>query len=70
MQKSQLDEVVHRVNNLLGTIQIQAEVARGDGSAEAYAAAMACSVESARRTRAELVQLVPGRGDPRTADGS
>ena len=63
MQRSQLDEVVHRVNNLLGTIEIQAEVARGDGSAAAYAAAMQLIVDSAKRTQSELARLVPRCGD-------
>lgn len=72
MERSQLDEVVHRVNNLLGTIEIQAEVARGDGSAAAFADALRVIVESARRTRTDLARIT-GRpvagGAPPGADG-
>ncbi|MBM3974363.1 MAG: hypothetical protein FJ301_09725 [Planctomycetes bacterium] len=51
MTKTPFDELVHRVNNLLGTIEIQAEVAKALGDAAAYADAMQKIVESARRTQ-------------------
>ncbi|HEX6812190.1 MAG TPA: hypothetical protein VF384_11245 [Planctomycetota bacterium] len=57
MPRTPFDEVVHRVNNLLGTIEIQAEVARGDGALPAYVDALAQIVESARRTREEVARL-------------
>lgn len=61
MAQRQLDEVVHRVNNLLGTIEIQAEVAQGEGSAAALADALRVIVESARRTKVEIDRIT-GRG--------
>jgi hypothetical protein len=51
------EDILHRVNNLLGTIEIQAEVARTIGSTDALLEAIAHIVESARRTRAELDAL-------------
>lgn len=57
MSRTPFDELVHRVNNLLGTIEIQAEVARGEATLAAYAAAMAHIVESAARTRDEVRRL-------------
>ena len=35
MTRTPFEELVHRVNNLLGTIEIQAEVAQATGTAEA-----------------------------------
>ncbi|MCR9245020.1 MAG: hypothetical protein NXI31_08300 [bacterium] len=52
------EQLVHRVNNLLGTIEIQAEVARAEGSIAAHAEALRFIVESATQTRAELNQLL------------
>lgn len=57
MVRSPFDELVHRVNNLLGTIELQGEVARLDGTLEAHAEAMRLIVESARRTLAEMREL-------------
>lgn len=54
------EQLVHRVNNLLGTIEIQAEVAHADGSLAAHAEALRFIVESAAQTRAELTQLLAG----------
>jgi hypothetical protein len=51
------DELVHRVNNLLGTIEIQAELARSEGTMPAHVNAMAHIVESATRTREDLLRL-------------
>lgn len=62
MSRTPFDELVHRINNLLGTIELQAEVARGSDTVAAYAAAMASIVESARRTAAEVQQLRQQRG--------
>lgn len=61
MGRTAFDELVHRVNNLLGTIEIQAELARGDGSVAAYAEAMAQIVESARRTQEDVARLRAAR---------
>ncbi len=57
MSRTPFDELVHRVNNLLGTIEVQAEVARSDGSLQAHAAALAQIVESARRTQDDVRRL-------------
>jgi hypothetical protein len=57
MTRSPFDELAHRVNNLLGTIELQGEVARLDGTLEAHAEAMRQIVESARRTLAEMREL-------------
>jgi hypothetical protein len=66
MPRAPFDDLVHRVNNLLGTIEMQAEVARGDGSLAAYAEAMATIVEAARRTAADVRRL---RGSGSGGDG-
>ncbi|MFK7740455.1 MAG: hypothetical protein AB8H80_09025 [Planctomycetota bacterium] len=50
-----MEHVQHRVNNLLGTIEIQAEVARTLGTVAAYEVAMEHIVRSARRTRETLL---------------
>ena len=63
MTRAPFDELVHRINNLLGTIEIQAEVARAAGSLESHAEALRHIVESARRTQEEVQRLrVASRG--------
>ena len=57
MARTAFDELVHRVNNLLGTIEIQAELARNDATLSAHVDAMAHIVESARRTREDVARL-------------
>lgn len=57
MTKTPFDELVHRVNNLLGTIEIQAEVAKALGDVAAYADAMQKIVDSARRTQDDVRRL-------------
>ena len=57
MSRTPFDELVHRVNNLLGTIGIQAELARSEGTLTAHQAALASIVESAGRTQAEIQKL-------------
>jgi len=54
MVRSPFEDLVHRVNNLLGTIEIQVEVAQAEGTLAAHAAALATIADSARRTHAEL----------------
>ncbi|MFN3243452.1 MAG: hypothetical protein ACE37K_18255 [Planctomycetota bacterium] len=61
-ERSPVDDILHRVNNLLGTIQIQSEVARSIGTVEAMTQALDLIVESARRTGEEL-QVLRGRAD-------
>jgi len=57
MARSPFDELVHRINNLLGTIEIQAEVARSTGTLEAHATALRLIVESAQRTNDDVRRL-------------
>lgn len=57
MARTAFDELVHRINNLLGTIEIQAELARSEGTLPAHVNAMAHIVESADRTREDVVRL-------------
>lgn len=57
MGRTPFDELEHRVNNLLGTIEIQIELARSDGTLAAHIEALQHIAESARRTREELLRL-------------
>ncbi len=52
--RSAVEDILHRVNNLLGTIEIQSEVARAVGTPEAMTQALDLIVDSARRTKDEL----------------
>ncbi|MCK5945502.1 MAG: hypothetical protein KAI24_26165 [Planctomycetes bacterium] len=56
-ERSPVDDILHRVNNLLGTIEIQSEVARSVGTVEAMTQALDFIVDSARRTREELREI-------------
>lgn len=57
MTRRPFEELVHRVNNLLGTIEIQAEVAQATGTAEACLDALRRIVESARKTQDDVRRL-------------
>jgi hypothetical protein len=57
MGRTPFDELEHRVNNLLGTIEIQIELARSEASLAAHIVALQHIAESARRTREELQRL-------------
>ena len=59
-ERALVDEVLHRVNNLLATIEVQSEVARTVDTSEAMRQALEFIVESARRTQQELQKLRPG----------
>lgn len=63
MDSSRIADILHRVNNLLGTIEIQSEVARTIGTTDALTEAIEHIVESARKTRAELHELRSARED-------
>ncbi len=58
-----IEDILHRVNNLLGTIEIQSEVARTIGTTDALKEAIDHIVESARKTQADLDQLRDGQRD-------
>jgi hypothetical protein len=62
-ERSDVDDILHRVNNLLGTIEIQSEVARAIGSVESMTQALDLILRSARRTRDELAVIRGGRED-------
>jgi hypothetical protein len=55
-----IDELLHRVNNLLGTIQTQVEVARETGTFEACRDALRMIAESASRTQAMVQRFRAG----------
>jgi hypothetical protein len=57
MTRTPFEELVHRVNNLLGTIEIQAEVAQATGTTEACLDALRRIVESARKTQDDVRRL-------------
>ena len=61
--RSPVEDILHRVNNMLGTIEIQSEVARSIGTVEAMTQALDLIVASARRTRGELEVLRGGKAD-------
>lgn len=63
MARPPFDELVHRINNLLGTIQVQAELARAVGTLDAHATALRLILESAARTHDDVQRL---REDSRT----
>jgi hypothetical protein len=64
MASTPFDELVHRVNNLLGTIEVQTEVAGLDGSLAAHREALRHIAESAARTRDEIRRLRAAAGEP------
>jgi len=63
MAGTPFDELVHRVNNLLGTIEVQGEVAKLEGTLPAHQEALRHITESARRTRDEIQRLRAGGGE-------
>lgn len=66
MAGSPFEDLAHRVNNLLGTIEVQLEVARLDGTLAAHQEALRHIAESAARTRDELRRLrAGGQGESR-----
>jgi hypothetical protein len=64
MSGTPFDELVHRVNNLLGTIEVQVEVANLDGALPAHREALRHIADSARRTRDEIRRLRAAGGEP------
>ena len=50
MARAALDELLHRINNLLGTIQLQVEVANTIGTHAACHEALRLIADSAART--------------------
>lgn len=57
MSPTPFDQLVHRVNNLLGTIELQAEFARSAGTLAAYAEALDRIAAAAARTQEDVRRL-------------
>ena len=60
MAKTQIEELLHRINNLLGTIQLQVEVARTLGTHVACVEALRLIADSATRTDEAVRRLRTG----------
>lgn len=69
MSRTPFDELVHRVNNLLGTIELQADIARDDGTLARHVEALAHITASAAKTRDEIARLRAGGADRARRDG-
>jgi hypothetical protein len=70
MTRTSLEDLLHRVNNLLATIQLQAEVARLTGTLPAASNALRLIVEAADRTQAEVQRFrAGGQGGNGPGDG-
>lgn len=69
MSRSPFEDLVHRVNNLLSTIEIQGAVAEAEGTLAAYVAALAQITASARRTQEEMAVLRAASRRERASDG-
>lgn len=61
MSRAPVDELVHQLNNLLGTIQTQVEVADMVGTHAACQEALRRIAESAARTHATVQRFRAGR---------
>ena len=57
MGRTPLEDLLHRVNNLLGTIEIQADVAAAIDDLDGYRNAMRLILESARKTAVEVAAI-------------
>lgn len=57
MSRSSFENLVHCVNNLLGTIQMQTDVARALGTLQAHVEALRMIEESGRRAQSEVQRL-------------
>ena len=67
MVRSAFDDLVHRINNLLATIEIQREVARADGTLAAHVQALGSIADAARRTQDEVRALRRAQAADHTA---
>jgi nitrogen-specific signal transduction histidine kinase len=63
--RAAVEELLHRINNLLGTIRLQSDVAKTLGTPAAYAEALRLIVESADRTDETVSRLRASLGDAR-----
>lgn len=57
MGRAPIDDLLHRVNNLLGVIQLQAAAAQAVGTKEACLEALRLVRESADRTQQEVARF-------------
>ena len=55
-----IDDLLHRVNNLLGTIQVQVAAAKAVGTAEALEQALRLIAAAADRTHGEVQRFRRG----------
>ncbi|MGE3173713.1 MAG: hypothetical protein AB7O97_13900 [Planctomycetota bacterium] len=62
MARAPIDDLLHRVNNLLGTIELQAAAAGAAGTQDAHEQALRRIVESAQRTADEVRRFRAGGG--------
>ena len=62
MARESIDELLHRINNLLSTISTQAEVASVTGTLAAHQQALRTIVESAERTHDQVRRFRRERG--------
>jgi hypothetical protein len=63
MVRAPIDDLIHRLNNLLGTIELQAAVARHKNDLEGCLEALRLITESADRTREEVQRFRNSGGD-------
>lgn len=70
MGRAPIDELLHRVNNLLGTIQLQVAAATALDDKKACLEALRLIAESAERTRDEVQRFRAGNGPSVTTPGA
>jgi len=63
MRRSPLDDLLHRVNNLLGTIEMQVAAANAADTKAALQEALRMIAASAARTAAEVQRFRGGSSD-------
>jgi hypothetical protein len=62
MARAPIDDLLHRINNLLGTIQLQVAAANALDDKKACLDALRLIAESAERTREEVERFRNGGG--------
>jgi hypothetical protein len=70
MADAAIDDLLHRLNNLLGAIAMQGEVAAAVGTLEAHQQALRIISESAERMHEEVKRFRQGGDEVRSADRS
>lgn len=67
MGRAPIDDLLHRVNNLLGTIQLQVAAARALDDKQSCLEALRLIADSAERTREEVQRFRSGGAQSLTA---